>query len=243
MGRFCFVLRGRSMEFFINNKKIEIEIKRKKIKNLNLKIKDGKVFVSAPLRYPEKEIVLFINRNLRFIERNLEKSEEKLKYRLISLEDGEREAFVFGEKTKINFIEAEEKPSVFFEGKALIIKAKTIKKAQEAFESFARAELIKIIEPFLEEAKKKALPRNFPFGDIKINIRKVTSRWGTCFCNRGEITFALNLFFAPPECIRYVVFHELCHFTYPNHGKEFHSFLESFVPNERQLRKKLNERE
>lgn len=231
------------MEFIINGKKTEVEVKRKKIKNLNLRIKDGEVFVSAPLRLPEKYIREFIERNLSFIEKSVKTSEAKLKYQLISLEKGDRETYILGEKTKINLIITESEKEVSLKDKTLTIKASSEAKAQQIFENYAREELKKVLEPIIEEANKKVNPQKLGFSDVKINIRKMSTKWGTCFFKRGEITFSLNLFFAPVSSIRYVVFHEFCHFRYPDHQSGFHSYLESFVPNANELRKKLNERE
>ena len=50
----------------------------------------------------------------------------------------------------------------------------------------------------------------------------------------------LSLIHTSLELIEYVVYHELCHFVYKNHQSEFHLLLQQFVPNEKQLKKVLN---
>ena len=59
----------------ININGIDVEIQRKKIRNLHLHVRpDGRVYVSAPMRISEKEIVRFVRTNVHWVE------EQKLKY-------------------------------------------------------------------------------------------------------------------------------------------------------------------
>ena len=62
-----------------------------------------------------------------------------------------------------------------------------------------------------------------------LKIRKMKTRWGSFSSKRG-ITLNLELIKAPRECIEYVVIHELCHLLHLNHGPEFYSLLEQFLP-------------
>ena len=51
-----------------------------------------------------------------------------------------------------------------------------------------------------------------------IAYRNMKSRWGSCQPETGRICFNIRLALYPPECLEYVVVHELCHFLEPNHG-------------------------
>ncbi len=64
----------------------------------------------------------------------------------------------------------------------------------------------------------------------KITLRKMKTLWGSCSPDRGIITFNQYLTKAKPACIEYVVLHELVHFLYPNHSKQFYNFLSSHMP-------------
>ncbi|MDR2159802.1 MAG: M48 family metallopeptidase [Treponema sp.] len=41
-------------------------------------------------------------------------------------------------------------------------------------------------------------------------------------------------------CIEYVVLHELIHFLYPNHGREFYDFLTLYMPDWKGRKKVLD---
>lgn len=73
----------------------------------------------------------------------------------------------------------------------------------------------------------------------KLRIRQMKSRWGSC-SSTGWITLNLSLIKTSPECIDYVVVHELCHLKVKGHGPSFWAIVERFVPDYRRLRRELN---
>lgn len=78
-------------------------------------------------------------------------------------------------------------------------------------------------------------------GYPEIKFRKMVSRWGSCNCLKGVLTFNINLMYAPIECIECVVYHEFTHFLQPNHSSKFYSELEKVCPNWKECRQKLKE--
>ena len=45
----------------------------------------------------------------------------------------------------------------------------------------------------------------------KLAYRNMKSRWGSCQPSTGRICINVRLALYPPECLEYVVVHELCH--------------------------------
>lgn len=70
---------------------MDIEINRKKVKNLRIKVEDGIIKVSAPLRTSEREIKRIVENNLDIIERLKEEDLRKRRYK----------NHLFGEKLEI----------------------------------------------------------------------------------------------------------------------------------------------
>lgn len=62
-----------------------------------------------------------------------------------------------------------------------------------------------------------------------LTIRDTRSRWGSCAPD-GRIMLALRLAMAPPEVLRYVVIHELCHLRWRGHGPRFWALVEKQMP-------------
>lgn len=74
-----------------------------------------------------------------------------------------------------------------------------------------------------------------------IAYRNMKSRWGSCQPETGRICFNIRLALYPPECLEYVVVHELCHFLEPNHGPGFHALMDRVMPDWPRARRSSNE--
>ena len=72
----------------------------------------------------------------------------------------------------------------------------------------------------------------------ELKFRKLKSRWGSC--NSLEIiTLNSELIKVKKELIDYVIVHELAHLVYMNHSKEFHTLVDTYLPNSKSLKKEL----
>lgn len=69
--------------------------------------------------------------------------------------------------------------------------------------------------------------------------RNMKSRWGSCQPATGRICINIRLALYPPECLEYVVVHELCHLLVPGHGVQFHALMDRFMPDWKERRAKL----
>ncbi len=141
----------------------------------------------------------------------------------------------------------------------VLSKAEFILKAMKRFENMAEAE-----EKYQEELVKAKAGRESLLADVslfteildefyplfvpygvkkpKLRVRTMKSCWGSCLVNKGIITLNRKLLMKPRECIEYVVVHELCHFIHPNHSKQFYGFMEQFMPDWKERKRRLNER-
>lgn len=73
----------------------------------------------------------------------------------------------------------------------------------------------------------------------KLAYRNMKSRWGSCQPATGRICINVRLALYPPECLEYVVVHELCHLLVSGHGPEFHALMDRVMPDWKQRRAKL----
>ncbi|MEG0324167.1 MAG: SprT family zinc-dependent metalloprotease [Raoultibacter sp.] len=70
----------------------------------------------------------------------------------------------------------------------------------------------------------------------KLAYRSMTSRWGSCNPTTGRICINVQLANFPPECLEYVVVHELCHLLERGHGPRFKALMDEFLPDWRSRR-------
>ncbi len=72
----------------------------------------------------------------------------------------------------------------------------------------------------------------------KVSIRCQKTRWGSR-SERGTINLNAQLLFVPPQLVRYVFLHELCHSVYLDHSAGFWELLAQHEPQTHRLRKEL----
>lgn len=76
----------------------------------------------------------------------------------------------------------------------------------------------------------------------KLDYRNMKSRWGSCQPQMGRVCINIRLALYPPECLEYVVVHELCHMLEPNHGAGFKALITKVMPDWKQRERILNPR-
>ena len=74
----------------------------------------------------------------------------------------------------------------------------------------------------------------------ELAYRNMRSRWGSCQPNTGRICINVRLALYPPECLEYVVVHELCHLLERGHGPRFQALMDGFLPDWRSRRARLS---
>ena len=108
---------------------------------------------------------------------------------------------------------------------------------QPVLDNFLTGLLLNYIEKKVQYYISSDFHRPMP----EITIRKMKSRWGSCFYLKNKITFNFSLIFLPQELIDYVIIHELCHFIEPNHSARFYAEIEKRLPEYRLREKQLKE--
>ena len=72
-------------------------------------------------------------------------------------------------------------------------------------------------------------------------IKRMKTRWGTCTIENRRIWINLQLVKKPPECLEYVVIHELVHLLEKNHTNRFNALVEEYCPTWKEAKKLLTE--
>lgn len=89
----------------------------------------------------------------------------------------------------------------------------------------AKAKLV----PWLEQVSQDV---QLPFQ--RASVRGQRTRWASC-SNQQTISLNYKLLFLPPDLVRYVFIHELCHTLQMNHSAAFWSLVEAKEANYREL--------
>ncbi|MFW5703499.1 MAG: M48 family metallopeptidase [Patescibacteria group bacterium] len=75
-----------------------------------------------------------------------------------------------------------------------------------------------------------------------IKVKDVTSHWGSCSTQK-RLNFNYRIAMIPIELCDYIIVHELCHLTEMNHSPRFWRLVEEVIPNYKELRKMLRDRQ
>jgi len=218
---------------------LTLTISRKRMKNLYLRIlpPDGKLQVSAPNRVSDLEIERFVLSRLDWIARQREKVTSR---KSVHFAEGETLPY-FGTALKLRCVPITGRTKVERAGEALILSicadADTTAR-KRAIDAWYRRELTAAAEAMLPACERTVGKR---ISELK--IRDMKTRWGTCNIKTGGVTINLRLAEKPPECLRYVLTHELCHLHEPGHGERFWKRMDEYYPDWKRIRKLLRTRE
>ena len=217
---------------------IEIEVNKKKIKNMYLKVsrQDGKVSVSAPLRTKDDIIKRFVASKLDWIDKQVKKFENRKS--LIDLEYKQDEIhYVWGKPYSLE-IKYENKKGVEILDDKLILaihKDSTIIQREKLLIEWYRKQLKERL-PDLVEKWEYIIGVSIE----SVRVRNMTTRWGTCNTRDKRICFNLQLAKKPLKCLEYVVVHELVHLLEPSHNVVFKNHMDKYLPNWREIKRELN---
>ncbi len=114
-----------------------------------------------------------------------------------------------------------------------LLERKAVPRAKEAFTAWYRAQA----HPLIEE-RVRAFAARYGFNYKQLKITSARTRWGSC-SSRGTLSFTWRLAMAPPECIDYVVVHELAHLRVANHSPAFWREVGAILPDFKERRKWL----
>jgi len=217
---------------------IHIEVVKKKIKNMHLYVKppDGHVSVSAPETMSDAAIERFVRTKLSWIKRQTQSFDQQPRQSKREYVSGET-LYLWG-KQYFLLVEYGNKNDVDLRGDSVIL---TVRKGSAANQRG------NVINEWYRKRLKEEITKILPKWEEKTGItatewkvRYMTSRWGSCNVETGTIWLNLQLAKKTPECLEYIILHELVHLVEKNHNEAFLSLLDLHMPMWREIKAKLN---
>ena len=217
----------------MNIDNIEVEVTKKKIKNIYLSIdsKTGAVKLSAPKIIKDEQIMDFLISKKDWINKHLDKLEKPQEYT-----QGNTINFL-GEKYILNIIPYHKNHVEIRDGFLdAYIKNEVNETNIESIILKWYREQLKILLGDL--VYKWEASMNLKVSEYR--VKQMKTRWGSCNPKAKRIWFNLDLIKKSLEEIEYVVVHEMAHFLQGGHGKEFKAIMDKYYPSWVTTRNKLN---
>ncbi len=73
-----------------------------------------------------------------------------------------------------------------------------------------------------------------PIVGVQVNdwrVKKMKTKWGSCNISAKRIWINLELAKKSPECLEYILVHELVHLHERHHNENFMKLMDQFLPN------------
>ncbi len=218
---------------------IAAEVVLKDIKNIHLRVypPDGRVRVSAPAWMSLDVIRTFAMSKLGWIRTQQQRFREQ-KY--VPREPPDRDGrYVWGKRYQLKVVKSDRAPTVKLQEGYMLLQVRpgTDKKKREA-----------IVEAWYRQQLKQAVPpllaRWAPRMGVRVErffVQRMKSRWGSCNLRAHTIRLNTELVKRPPECLEYVVVHELAHLLEPSHNARFRALMDQFMPDWKVYRDQLKQ--
>ncbi len=218
---------------------IAVEVVKKDIKNVHLSVYPpaGRVRISAPLRMNLDTIRVFAISKLGWIKQQQKKLREQ--ERETPREYLDRESHnVWGKRYLLKVVESGEMSRVELKHNKMHLRVRpgaTGEKKEAVVEEWYRQQL------------KQAVPLLIAKWEPLIGVRvdrffaqRMKTKWGSCRADSRSIRLNTELAKKPPQCLEYIVVHEMVHLLEHTHNNRFTNLMDQFMPQWRFCRAELN---
>ncbi|MCH9668525.1 MAG: M48 family metallopeptidase [Actinomycetia bacterium] len=219
---------------------IGIDVVYKDIKNLHIGVYPpmGRVRVAAPRRLDDDQVRLAVIQRLPWIKRQraqLRSTDRQSEREMVTGESH----YVWGVRRRLKVVERPGRAHVEIDGDRLILYVSSDRNAEQCrtvLDTWYRTQLREAI-PGLISTWEAMLDTRVP----DWTIRRMRTKWGTCNRETRRLTFNVELAKKHPDCLEYIVVHEMMHYFERNHGERFTKLMDDAMPEWRSRRDRLND--
>jgi predicted metal-dependent hydrolase len=219
---------------------VQAEVTRKAIKHVHLSVLPpaGKVRVAAPEHMPLDTIRVFLIAKLSWIRaqrRKLLAQERETPREFLNKESH----YLWGKRYLLEVSTADAAPRVDRSPRKLHLWVRAgadRARCEEVLDSWYRQQVHKAVPALLAKWE--------PVLGVKakrVFVQRMKTKWGSCTPSAGYIRLNTDLAKKPPECLEYILVHELVHLLEPTHNARFMGLMDLYLPPWQHLRRQLNQ--
>ncbi|MGL4485111.1 MAG: M48 family metallopeptidase [Anaerovoracaceae bacterium] len=244
------------------NGNIEVEVKRKRIKRVYLKVyRDLAVRLSLPMEVSNDWVIAFLKNKSNWIDKQVSKYKQSQGYNsLDNIIDGSSIQYL-GKDMRICIApknkEAQQKrveknkkhtqqksvdDRIIFDEKVIRVEVDSFEEQENINKQFNKFWRKKAESVFIEEMQEihSKIFKKYKVVVPSLSIRKMQTLWGSCTKSKNKITLNEYLLKADIRCIQYVLLHEMTHLLHQYHNADFYDFLTIHMPDWKRRKKQLD---
>lgn len=224
---------------YITVRGIEIDVVYKDIKHLHVGVypPSGRVRVAAPLRLDDEAVRLAVVQRLTWIRRQRKDLGSAERQSSREMATGESH-YVWGQRKRLKVVERPGRAHIEVDNDRLVLftpPASPLEQRRTALDRWYREQLRLAIPDVISRWETK-LDVSVP----KWTIRRMKTKWGSCNRETHNVWFNVELAKKHPDCLEYIVVHELTHYFEHSHGVRFMRMMDKHLPDWRARRDELN---
>jgi len=219
---------------------IDVVIEKKDIKHLYLYAKPpaGRMTVSAPAAMDDGNIRAFVASRIPWIRQQQKRFRDQQRQTERQYISGES-LYLWGHRYNLDVVYSRQRNHIALKGKRVILQVR---------EESVIAQRENVVNEWYRGQVEQAIPRLLEKweGTMGVHadewqVKNMRTKWGTCSVNAKRIWINLQLAKKPPECLEYVIVHELCHLREKSHNRVFVEYLDRRLPDWRNTKSMLND--
>lgn len=208
---------------------IAIDVVKKDIKNIHLSVYPpaGRVRISAPKRMTLDNIRVFAITKLGWIKKQQQKLQEQVRETPREYLDRESH-YLWGKRYLFKVEEKDAAAYVSLNHYRMVLHIRpgaSDEQKQDSLADWYREQLKIAVPPLISKWE--------PLLGVKVEktfFQRMKTRWGSCNYRSGNIRFNTELAKKLPECLEYVVVHEMVHLLEASHNSRFVALMDQFMP-------------
>lgn len=218
---------------------IAMQLNRKAIKNLHISVlpPDGRVRVSAPESMTDTAVRMAVISRIPWIKKQQSDFAKQPRQSDREMVSGESH-YLWGKRYRLNVIERVGKHEVKLgRGRLHLYVSKSTTAENKSL----------LLNSFYRDALKERVVGLLPIWESLIgvtvadwSVKRMKTKWGSCNTQAKRIWLNLELAKKPPECLEYILVHELVHLLERKHNERFKAYMDTHLPDWCERRNLLN---
>jgi predicted metal-dependent hydrolase len=223
----------------LNLSGVAIDVTFKDIKNIHLSVYPprGRVRIAAPRRMRLDTVRVFAISKLGWIKQQQRKLQEQDREPQREYLDRESH-YVWGKRYLLKVSESDASTKIELKGNRMLLKVRPgadKQKRHDLLEEWYREQLKELVPGLIARWE-----RRMGVEVARFFVQRMITKWGSCNPDRRSIRLNTDLAKKSPECLEYIVVHEMAHLLVRPHDDRFRRLMDRHLPNWKHLREALN---